>query len=120
MKTTLDIEPDLHRRAKAHAAMNGQSMKEMVDAGLRKVLETAADGNERMGKEGGESFVVREAVWGEQAKDPQKEVSSAALLGLMSCFREADLALLAAEPGPQTGLEILEKDRQNLGTWEEN
>jgi hypothetical protein len=40
MKTTIELPDWLFRRAKAEAALSGRKMKELVDAGLRLVLET--------------------------------------------------------------------------------
>ena len=40
MKTTVELSDDLYRRAKAAAALRGQKFKELVEEGLRRVLET--------------------------------------------------------------------------------
>lgn len=39
MKTTVELPDDLYRRAKAAAALRGQKFKELVEEGLRRVLE---------------------------------------------------------------------------------
>ena len=39
MKTTFDIPDDLYRRAKAEAALRGRKLKDLVEEGLRTVLE---------------------------------------------------------------------------------
>ena len=39
MKTTVALSDDLYRRAKATAALRGQTFKELVEEGLRRVLE---------------------------------------------------------------------------------
>lgn len=39
MKTTVELSDDLYRRAKATAALRGQKFKELVEEGLRRVLE---------------------------------------------------------------------------------
>jgi len=43
VRTTLDIEENLYRRAKAKAAMEGRTVTELVEAGLRTVMETPAN-----------------------------------------------------------------------------
>lgn len=40
MKTTVDLPDDLYRRAKAEAALRGRKFKDLVEQGLRLVLET--------------------------------------------------------------------------------
>lgn len=40
MKTTVELPDELYRRAKAEAALRGQKFRELVDEGLRLVLET--------------------------------------------------------------------------------
>ena len=42
VRTTLDIEENLYRRVKAKAAMEGRTVTELVEAGLRTVMETHA------------------------------------------------------------------------------
>ncbi len=39
MKTTVELPDDLYRRAKAAAALRGRKFKELVEEGLRRVLE---------------------------------------------------------------------------------
>ena len=39
MKTTVEISDDLYRRAKAEAALRGRKLKDLVEEGLRRVLE---------------------------------------------------------------------------------
>jgi len=39
MKTTVEIPDDLYRRAKAVAALHGRKLKDLVEEGLRLVLE---------------------------------------------------------------------------------
>ncbi len=43
VRTTLDIEENLYRRVKAKAAMEGRTVTELVEAGLRTVMETPAN-----------------------------------------------------------------------------
>ena len=43
MRTTLDIEETLYRRVKAKAALEGRTVTELVEAGLRAVMEAPAD-----------------------------------------------------------------------------
>jgi predicted component of type VI protein secretion system len=40
MKTTVDLSDELFRRAKAAAALRGRKLKDMIEEGLRLVLET--------------------------------------------------------------------------------
>jgi len=39
MKTTVELPDDLYRRAKAEAALRGRKLRELVEEGLRLVLE---------------------------------------------------------------------------------
>ena len=39
MKTTVEVSDDLYRRAKAEAALQGRKLKDLVEEGLRLVLE---------------------------------------------------------------------------------
>jgi hypothetical protein len=39
MKTTVELPDDLYRRAKAEAALRGRKFRELVEEGLRLVLE---------------------------------------------------------------------------------
>jgi hypothetical protein len=41
MKTTVDVPDDLYRRAKAEAARRGRKFGELVEEGLRLVLEAS-------------------------------------------------------------------------------
>jgi predicted component of type VI protein secretion system len=41
MKTTVEIPDDLYRRAKAEAASRGRKLKDLVEEGLRLVLEAS-------------------------------------------------------------------------------
>jgi len=40
MKTTVEVPDDLYRRAKAEAALRGRKLRDLVEEGLRLVLET--------------------------------------------------------------------------------
>ena len=40
MKTTVEVPDDLYRRAKTEAALRGRKLKDLVEEGLRLVLET--------------------------------------------------------------------------------
>jgi predicted component of type VI protein secretion system len=40
MKTTVELSDDLYRRAKSEAALRGRKLKDMIEEGLRLVLET--------------------------------------------------------------------------------
>lgn len=39
MRTTIDLAYDLFRRAKAEAALRGRKLKDLIDDGLRRVLD---------------------------------------------------------------------------------
>jgi hypothetical protein len=39
MKTTIEVPDDLYRRAKAEAALRGRRLKDLVEEGLRRVLD---------------------------------------------------------------------------------
>jgi hypothetical protein len=39
MKTTVEVPDDLYRRAKAEAALRGRKLKDLIEEGLRLVLE---------------------------------------------------------------------------------
>ena len=41
MKTTVEVSDDLYRRAKSEAALRGRKLKDLVEEGLRLVLETS-------------------------------------------------------------------------------
>ena len=41
MKTTVEVPDDLYRRAKSEAALRGRKLKDLVEEGLRLVLETS-------------------------------------------------------------------------------
>jgi hypothetical protein len=43
MKTTVELPDPLYRQAKAEAALRGLRLKDLVEAGLRLVLETPPD-----------------------------------------------------------------------------
>ncbi len=73
MKTTLDIDAELYREAKAHASLTGRKMKDLVTEGLRLALQRDLS-SPRNG-----SSNIRE---------------------LESCFAEADRAVKAAPKGP--------------------
>lgn len=42
MKTTVEVPDELYRRAKAEAAMRGQPLRELLEEGLRLVLDTTS------------------------------------------------------------------------------
>jgi len=47
MKTTVEVPDDLYRRAKAEAALRGRKLKDLVEEGLRLVLESKAAASTR-------------------------------------------------------------------------
>jgi len=44
MKTTVELPDALYRRAKATAALNGRKLKDLIEEGLRLVLDTPRKG----------------------------------------------------------------------------
>jgi hypothetical protein len=44
VKTTVDVPDDLYRRAKAEAALRGRKLRDLVEEGLRLVLEMPPKG----------------------------------------------------------------------------
>jgi Bacterial antitoxin of type II TA system, VapB len=88
MKTTLEIDDELYREAKAVASLTGRKMKDLVTEGLRWAIHP-------------ESRVAR------------SRSKAAALRKLASCFAEADNAIKAARRGPPAR-EELSKDRNRL------
>ncbi|MGL5017588.1 MAG: hypothetical protein ACRDBP_05610 [Luteolibacter sp.] len=87
MKTTLEIDDELYREAKAHASLTGMKMKDLVTAGLRLALQPAAK------------------VTGPEAAAASRE--------LAACFAEADKLMKAAPRGP-VAREHLNKGRNRL------
>ena len=47
MKTTVEVSDDLYRRAKSEAALRGRKLKDLVEEGLRLVLETPRETDRR-------------------------------------------------------------------------
>jgi hypothetical protein len=47
MRTTVDVSDELFRRAKAEAALRGRKFKDLVEEGLRLVLESPQGGPPR-------------------------------------------------------------------------
>ncbi len=87
MKTTLEIDDELYRQAKAHAALTGQKMKDLVTEGLRLALQPAA-----------------------RTTGP---APAAVSRKLTACFAEADKLLKAAPRGP-IAREHLNRSRNRL------
>ncbi len=46
MRTTVDLPDDLFRRAKAEAALRGRKLKDLIEEGLRAVIEGPSRGEE--------------------------------------------------------------------------
>ncbi|MDB6140896.1 MAG: hypothetical protein JWO94_3968 [Verrucomicrobiaceae bacterium] len=88
MKTTLEIDDELYREAKAVAALTGRKMKDLVSEGLQWVVRPAA-----RGKAGGHGL--------------------AAARKLAACFAQADEMMKDAPPGPPAR-EHLAKGRNRL------
>ena len=87
MKTTLEIDDELYREAKAHAARTGQKMKDLVTEGLRLALHPEAR--------------------------PLGSASAAAAQQLAECFAEADQLMKSAPRGP-IARDHLNKGRRRL------
>jgi hypothetical protein len=87
VKTTLEIDDELYRQAKAHASLTGRKMKDLVTEGLRLALQPAA------------------RVTGPDA--------TAAARQMAACFAEADQLMKAAPRGP-IAREHLNKGRKRL------
>jgi hypothetical protein len=49
MKTTVEVPDDLYRRAKSEAALRGRRLKDLIEEGLRLVLDGSPDGPSRQG-----------------------------------------------------------------------
>jgi hypothetical protein len=47
VKTTVEVSDDLYRRAKSEAALRGRKLKDLVEEGLRLVLQTQRDTHKR-------------------------------------------------------------------------
>jgi hypothetical protein len=47
VKTTVEVSDDLYRRAKAEAALRGRKLKDLVEEGLRLVLEAPRQSHRR-------------------------------------------------------------------------
>jgi predicted component of type VI protein secretion system len=47
MKTTVEVSDDLYRRAKAEAALRGRKLKDLIEEGLRLVLEAPRKSHRR-------------------------------------------------------------------------
>ena len=89
MKTTLEIDDELYREAKAIASLTGRKMKDLVSDGLRWAVRPASRG----------------------VRTPSKAVTSRKLA---ACFAEADKAIKKAPRGP-IARRHLSKDRNRLG-----
>lgn len=47
MKTTIEVPEELYRRAKAEAALRGRKLKDLIEEGLRLVLESPRQRQQR-------------------------------------------------------------------------
>jgi hypothetical protein len=100
VKTTLEIDEDLHRRVKAHAALTGRKIKDLVAEGLRAILDAQPSGPLGLS--------LRE--------EPIDREKAGALRELDALFREIDEIHRNATPGPN-GLDLLFEDRARLDQW---
>jgi hypothetical protein len=85
VKTTLEIDDELYREAKALASLTGRKMKDLVTEGLRMALQPV----------------------------PQLVTKTATSKQLAACFAEADKVMKAAPRGP-IAREHLSKGRNRL------
>jgi Bacterial antitoxin of type II TA system, VapB len=85
MKTTLEIDDELYREAKALASLTGRKMKDLVTEGLRLALQPV----------------------------PQSATKTGAARKLAACFAEADKIMASAPLGP-IACEHLSKGRNRL------
>jgi Bacterial antitoxin of type II TA system, VapB len=72
MKTTLEIDDQLYREAKALASLTGRKMKDLVSEGLRLALQPV----------------------------PQSTTKTGAVKKLTACFAEADKVMTSSPRGP--------------------
>lgn len=85
MKTTLEIDDELYREAKALASLTGRKMKDLVTEGLRLALQT----------------------------QPQSATKTVGAKKLAACFAEADRVMASTPCGP-IAREHLSKGRNRL------
>ncbi len=85
MKTTLEIDDELYRQAKAQASLTGRKMKDLVTEGLRLALQQV----------------------------PPSATRGSASKKLAACFVEADTVMKTAPRGP-IAREHLSKGRNRL------
>ena len=90
MKTTLEIDDELYREAKAVAALTGRKMKDLVSEGLR--------------------WAVRP---GSRAESTASPATSVATRKLAACFAQAD-ELMKKTPRGVTARNHLAQDRNRL------
>ena len=92
VKTTLEIDDELYREAKALGALTGRKMKDLVSEGLRQILHPL-----------------------QELPLPYRLSTSTSTAELHEWFKAADQAIKKAPPGP-SAREILEQDRHRLET----
>ena len=90
MKTTLEIDDELYREAKAVAALTGRKMKDLVSEGLRWAVRPAA-----------------------RSGDSGPAANASATRKLAACFAQAD-ALMKKAPRGIKAREHLAQDRNRL------
>ena len=100
VKTTLEIDEDLHRLAKAHAALTGLRMKDLVAEGLRAILDPKVVDPP--------GVCLREAGIDEDTAQALRE--------LEALFREID-EINKDAPAGRSGLDQLFEDRARLDQW---
>ncbi len=86
MKTTLEIDDELYREAKAHASLTGRKMKDLVTDGLRLAIQ-------------------------HDLASPLEK--SSATHGLEACFADADRVIRSA-PKDRTARDHLNQSRNRL------
>lgn len=87
MRTTLEIDDDLYREAKAHASLTGQNLKDLVTIGLRLALHLDTKVSKRS--------------------------AATASRKLRACFAEAD-QLMQSAPSGASARSHLSKGRNRL------
>jgi len=63
METTVEVSDDLYRRAKAEAALRGRKLGDLVEEGLRLVLETPRESGRRRSLAADEGCTRRGGFW---------------------------------------------------------
>jgi hypothetical protein len=76
MRTTVDIPDELFRRAKSEAALSGRKLKDLVEEGLRLVLEKPPSGHKQPASKKGPSAHDLLKEWCGTLKDAPADLST--------------------------------------------